>query len=69
MPTQLMVCELEPTCDFPASPTKGEDQEEHGDAAPDTETNVSALSPRECLGRPASEEKVPLAHSTHAEKW
>lgn len=50
MPIQLMVWELKPMCDFPASPTNGGDQEEHGDAAPDIEANVSALSPGGCLG-------------------
>lgn len=64
-----MVCELKPMCDSPASPANGGDQEERGDAAPDTETDVSAPSPRECLREPVSEEGVPLTHSTHAEKW
>lgn len=64
-----MVWELKPMCDFPASPTNGGDQEEHGDAAPDIEANVSALSPGECLGEPIAEEGAPLVLSTHAEKW
>lgn len=69
MPIQFMVCELKPMCDFPAS-QQMVGTKRSVEMQPLTQRQMFLhQAPGNAWGEPVSEEGVPLAHSTHAEKW